>query len=173
MTSSPPLHLVEFLLVGRYNGVRGVGEDGSGGIFRELVSNFVQPLSNCRDTLGLEKEIFGSHGRKVFITIFVCPSAWKEVSASCHVFSHLMKVEKWKCKSVLVGIYVFCVLREHVESICIWCYFLSCCCCELIVYWVWGLHSPLGGKRSLGVKGLVGLAIEVEKNLLCVERILL
>ena len=26
------------------------------------------------------------------------------------------------------------------------------------------LHSPLGGKRSLGVKGLVGLNIEVEKS---------
>ena len=52
MTSSSSLHLVKFLLVERYKGVRGVGEDGSGGLFRELVSNLVvvHPLSNCRDT---------------------------------------------------------------------------------------------------------------------------
>ena len=59
MTSSliPPLG--QALLVERYKGVRGVGEDGCGGLFRELVPNLVvvHPLSNCRDTLGLEKEI--------------------------------------------------------------------------------------------------------------------
>ena len=47
-------HLVKSLLVERYKGVRGVGEDGSGGLFRELVPNLVvvHPLSICRDTLG-------------------------------------------------------------------------------------------------------------------------
>ena len=38
-------------------------------------------------------------------------------------------------------------------------------CCEMGVR----LHSPLGGKRSLGVEGLVGLPQEVEKPLPCVE----
>ena len=44
----------------RYKGVGGVGEDGSGDPFRELVPNLVvvHPLSNCRDTLGLEKEFW-------------------------------------------------------------------------------------------------------------------
>ena len=71
MTSFPPLHLIEILLVERYNGVRWVGGEWKGGPFREIVPNLVvvHPLSNCRDTLGLEKEL-RSHGRKVFITIF-------------------------------------------------------------------------------------------------------
>ena len=52
-------HLVKSLLVERYKGEKGVGEDGCGGLFRELVPNLVvvHPLSNCRDTVGLEKEI--------------------------------------------------------------------------------------------------------------------
>ena len=39
-------------LVERYKGVRGLGGNGSGGLFRELVPNLVvvHPLSNCRDT---------------------------------------------------------------------------------------------------------------------------
>ena len=54
-------------------------------------------------------------------------------------------------------------VSEHVESLCIWFCFL--------VLWLWieccvgcgGFTHPLGGKRSLRVKGLVGLNIEVEK----------
>ena len=38
--------------------------------------------------------------------------------------------------------------------------------------WVWRLHSPLGGKRSLGVKGLVGLDIVVEKSFSWREKII-
>ena len=34
---SSPLYLGKFLLVERYKGVRGVGGDGSGGLFRELM----------------------------------------------------------------------------------------------------------------------------------------
>ena len=51
--------------------------------------------------------------------------------------------------------------------------FLELLCWGWIV--VLGVKATLtlGGKRSLGVKGLVGLAIEVEKTLPCVERIFL
>ena len=43
-------------------------------------------------------------------------------------------------------------------------FFLGFCCAMGV-----RLHSPLGGKRSLGVEGLVGLPQEVEKPLPCVE----
>ena len=85
------------------------------------------------------------------------------------------------CKSVLVRIYVMAfgiccffgfVVSKYVESICLWFVFLSCCCGLIVVLGV-KASLTLGGKKSLGVKGLVGLAIEVEKTLPCVERVLL
>ena len=86
--------MVKFLLVERYKGVRGVGGDGSGGLFRELVPNLVvvHPLSSCRDTLifgqrDLEAKE-GSSSSPIFIAI-----ACKEVSASFHILSHLMKLK--------------------------------------------------------------------------------
>ena len=53
------------------------------------------------ETYRVMEEKHGSQGRKDlhhhFITI-----DWKEVSASCHGFSHLMKVERWKFISVFL-----------------------------------------------------------------------
>ena len=52
-------------------GVRGVCEDGSGGLFRDLVPNleFVHPLSNCRGRYGFGGRSLKAKEGKIFITI--------------------------------------------------------------------------------------------------------
>ena len=71
----------------------------------------------------------------------------------------------------VVKMYVVLLGFLHVESRGVMDFFLFFISCFLGFCCVMGvrLHSPLGGKRSLGVEGLVGLPQEVEKPLPCVE----
>ena len=75
------------------------------------------------------------------------------------------------CKSVLVRFMclqlVYVVVVVYVMSmldLLAFDFVLDCVVVDWMFCWVWSLHSPLRGKRSLGVKGLVGLDIEVEKS---------
>ena len=79
--------MVKFLLVERYKGVRRVGGDGSGGLFKELVPNLVvvHPLSNCRDKIGLWRRSLEARKERDIHHHFIA-IACKEVSASCHAF---------------------------------------------------------------------------------------
>ena len=63
--------MVKFLLVGRYKGVRGVGGNESGGLFRELVPNLgLFTHSLIVETHMVMGEKLRSQGRKeIFITI--------------------------------------------------------------------------------------------------------
>ena len=72
----------------------------------------------------------------------------------------------------LAYVVIVCVVSKHVESICIWFYFLSFCCVLIVVLGV-KASLTLGLEERPWVKGLVGLSIEVEKTIPCVERNLL